>query len=509
MATLTIADTGKPVDLRIDQYATAVDGQRRISWLLPPADWLGVARIQMTAPVHSVPGDARQLGVRLLAASLTTAPHVWMPLGLWLSAIWLITMTVVTGSLLREWLGWLGLVVGVVTVVLQPLIDPVHAADWLMGTALVWSCAPVLVWGLRRYLPMPLLSVTIGMYLLRIWGIMYPPFIGHDYLIHLRRVMQFATGDMWTIEAHPYEFGRRTSIIFPLYYRVADLLSTVMGHHLAMHALIITSETMLGIAVWLLVRRVTGSATIAVWAGILTVMLPISSAVLWWSFMQQITAHVFTIIVAYATVRHDRRGAIIAAVCLGGIALTHIGEMMVAVTWYILLRLSEADRWQLSWWQRTFPVLLLIPLLLPVYWPFVQTVGNNQGTLVNPNLTNTWPRMSTAFTVGLAPFPLLAVLLLLGVALIRLGRVAWSWLGVGVVFFVVELLTRAQVRYIYTIAPLLAIGFAYVLAPLWRRGWASRVFVLAVMALLLWVSVGLWVDGVLAWRKPRIDGLTH
>jgi hypothetical protein len=245
------------------------------------------------------------------------------------------------------------------------------------------------------------------------------------------------------------------------------------------------------------------------WAGILTLMLPISSAVLWWSFMQQITAHVFTIIVAYATVRQDRRGAYIAAVCLGGIALTHIGEMMVAVVWYALLRLSESDRWQAAWWQRTFPVLMLIPLLLPLYVPFLHTVGSSQSALIDPNLTNTWPRLITAFEVGFTPFPLLAVGLLLGVALVQLGRVALSWLGVGVVFFVVELLTRAQVRYIYTIAPLLAIGCASVLAPLWRRGWAGRVFVLMVMALLVWVSIGLWVDGVLGVRKPRIDGLTH
>ncbi len=378
-----------------------------------------------------------------------------------------------------------------------------------MGTALVWSCAPVLVWGLRGRVPMPLLAVVVGMYLMRLWGVMYPPFIGHDYLIHLRRVIQFATGGMWTIAAHPYEFGQRTSIIFPLYYRVADLLSQFLGHHLAMHALIITSETALGIAVWLLVRRATGSARVAMWAGILTLMLPISSAVLWWSFMQQITAHVFTIIVAYATVRQDRRGAYIAAVCLGGIALTHIGEMMVAVVWYALLRLSESDRWQAAWWQRTFPVLMLIPLLLPLYVPFLHTVGSSQSALIDPNLTNTWPRLITAFEVGFTPFPLLAVGLLLGVALVQLGRVAWSWLGVGVVFFVVELLTRAQVRYIYTIAPLLAIGCASVLAPLWRRGWAGRVFVLMVMALLVWVSIGLWVDGVLGVRKPRIDGLTH
>jgi hypothetical protein len=509
MTSLMVADTGAPVDIRVDQFATTVVGQRHIQWLLHPADWSGITRVELNAPVYTAPNDARQLGIRLLSASLTPAQHGWMPLGLWLSASWLIVMVTVAGVLLRPWLGWLGLAIGLATVVVIPLLDPVQASDWLMGTALAWSCAPLIVWGLRKHVPSALLSVTLGMYLFRLWGIMYAPFMGHDYLIHLRRVIQFANGGMWTIEAHPYEFGRRTSIIFPLYYRLADLLSTVFGHHFAMHALIITSETMLGIAVWLLVRRASGSATVAVWAGILTMMLPISSAVLWWSFMQQITAHVFTIIVAYATVRQDRRGAYIAAFCLGGIALTHIGEMMVASIWYVLLRLSEPDRWQQSWWQRTLPMLMLVPLLLPLYWPFLQTIGQNQGSLVDPNIVGTWPRMVVSFTVGFAPFPLFAVLLLLAVALVRLGRVAWSWLGVGVVFFAVELLTKAQVRYVYTLAPLLTIGLAYVLAPWWRRGMAGRVLVVAVTALLLWVSVGLWVDGVLGWRKPRIDGLTH
>jgi hypothetical protein len=44
---------------------------------------------------------------------------------------------------------------------------------------------------------------------------------------------------------------------------------------------------------------------------------------------------------------------------------------------------------------------------------------------------------------------------------------------------------------------------------LWRKGIAGRLFVLCIVGFVAWVSLALWIDGVMGWQKPRIDGLTH
>jgi hypothetical protein len=87
--------------------------------------------------------------------------------------------------------------------------------------------------------------------------------------------------------------------------------------------------------------------------------------------------------------------------------------------------------------------------------------------------------------------------------------VAIPWLAVVAVFATVEALTRAQVRYLYTGAPLIAVAVGWCIPRVWRYGWAGRLLVLLVVAYVAWVSSALWIDAVMGWQKPRIDGLTH
>jgi hypothetical protein len=54
-----------------------------------------------------------------------------------------------------------------------------------------------------------------------------------------------------------------------------------------------------------------------------------------------------------------------------------------------------------------------------------------------------------------------------------------------------------------------AVSLGVALAPVWQRGRAARVLVILVLAIVGWVSMALWVDAVMGWQKPRIDGLTH
>lgn len=510
IAMVALADAGAPVDVQIAGMTTTLTGARTISILLPSTSWHGQQMIAIQSPTVQSAQESRALGIRLRAIGIAQSPApASVPLIVVLSTLWLAIMLSSAVALLwRPW-WWVGTIGAPMIAVSMAGLDPLFAADWLSGLALVSSIVPVIIIVGRRWVPAPLLAVTSAVYLFRFWGVMYPLFAGHDYPIHLRRVFQFSEG-IWTLTANPYEFGRRTSVILPLYYRLADMLSQLLGHHLAMHALIITSETALGIAVWLLVRRAGIRHHTALFAGILTVLWPISSAVLWWSFMQQITAHVFTVLVAYAAVRRDQRGAYLAALFLGLVATMHIGEMMVAALWYGFLRLSEADIGQRTWWRRTLPVLAIVPFLLPLYAPFLQNLTNGGGgTLLNPDLNDVLPRMITAVTVAWQPILVWGAPVVIGLAVWRLQRLGLAWLGVGVTFWLVELVTQAQVRYLYTMTPLLATGFAMTLMPLWRKGYAGRVFVLCLVGFVAWVSMALWIDGVMGWQKPRIDGLTH
>ncbi|MFZ9857229.1 MAG: hypothetical protein ACO3F2_02690 [Roseiflexaceae bacterium] len=514
IASVALADAGVPVDLQIAGMPTMLDGARTISIILPPTPWYGQQVVSIQSPIVQSAQESRALGIRLRAIGFaqSQAPTS-VPLVVALSTLWLALMLSSAVALLYHVWWWIGAIGAPIIVLSLAGLDPLFVADWLSGLALVstiiLSVIVIVIVIARRWVPPSLLAVTGIVYLFRLWGVMYPLFAGHDYPIHLRRVFQFSEG-IWTLTANPYEFGRRTSVILPLYYRLADMLSQLFGNHLAMHVLIITSETALGIAVWLLVRRAGANQRTAIFAGIVTLLWPISSAVLWWSFMQQITAHVFTVLVAYAAVRRDQRGAYLAALFLGIVATMHIGEMMVAALWYGLLRLTEADIGQRTWWRRTLPVLAIVPFLLPLYAPFLQNLANGTGgSLINPNLNEVIPRMLTAVTVAWQPIPVLVAPVVIGIAVWRLKRLGMAWFGVGVTFWLVELVTQAQVRYLYTVTPLLSTGFAIILMPLWRKGYAGRMFVLCLVGFVAWVSMALWIDGVMGWQKPRIDGLTH
>lgn len=513
---LIFADSARPVTTTIESGQMLVQvpmaqATRVVSLLLPHTDMRGSQTITLTTPVIQLAGDERALGIRMRQIAL--GEHAWAwPAPLWWGLlVWLCVVGAGLGMVLVgvRW-AWLGaLIYGPVVLLAMTMSDMLNIGQWFPAWAGIAVLVPLGAWLVRRFAPLALVQGWVVVLSLRLIGITYPTFAGHDYLIHLRRVFLFRDGS-WTMAAHPYEFGRRQSLILPLYYRLADGLGSLLDYHLAMHLIIVLCETGLGLAVWALLRRSGVTPLLALFSGLIVLSIPISSAVLWWSFMQQITAHVFTVVIAYAVVRRDQRGAYLAAGVLAGVALTHIGEAMIAAVWYGLLRLCESDRFTRAWWLRTLPVLGAGVLLIPIYASFfVNNVGNGQAGLINPDLASVWPRMQTAFMVGFAPFPWLAVVLLLAVAV----RVAWRttlpWLLTAGLFFGVELVTQAQVRYIYTAAPLLATGLASVLVPIWRKGWAGRVLVGVCIGFVAWVSLSLWVDAVLGLQKPRIDGLTH
>ncbi len=507
---VSVAASPTPLALYLDGLQV-LHQQRRIYQVIGATpSWTGAHELRINTIPFADPNEERLLGVRVTDATLVQSGGR-LPALFWLGSVFVILACLVTSALV---LGWgMGGVVGATVIAAlitssAPLLDVRAAGTWMFTLAGIAVLLPVSVWGLQRWVPRILMTGWAGLLLVRLWGISYPGFEGHDYRIHLRRLSDFRSG-IWTMSAHPYEFGRRESVILPLFYRVADGIASVLGTHLAMHLLIICAETSVALVVWFILRRVRFAPRTALIAALLVLLMPLSTSVLYWSFMQQICAHVVIFAIAYLTIHGSRRAVWVAGVLLAVVALTHIGETFIAVIWYAAIRLAEPDRFQKSWWVRTLPAALAGVAVSPLYWSFFGSLGANATTIVQPSGQQILNQMQVAFTIGLAPLPLVAAGIVVLLLLWHNPRLTIPWLSVVTVFVGVELVTRAQVRYLYTGAPLVAVALGWCISPLWRKGFAARLLVVLVVGYIGWVSGALWIDAVLGWQKPRIDGLTH
>ena len=506
---VSIAASTKATPMYINGSRTMHSGARTYAVMGTPQTW-GIASLTMSTATFADPQEARTLGVRVIRATVMQVKQHRPNLLVYLSSMVLVLSLAlsawVMGGRARALAG--ALVIGMVIVTLCLRIDPRASGLWLRDIAVVLAGLPVALWVLRRWFPISLLLGWASLFVLRVWGIANPNFEGHDYRIHLRRLSDFASG-IWTLSAHPYEFGRRESIILPLYYRLADAFSALLGTHLALHLIIVMAETSIALVVWLLIRHAAFPARTALIAAFVVLLMPLSSSVLYWSFMQQISAHVFTFAIAYLTSNGSRRAVWLAGILLAIVALTHIGEAFIAAVWYLAIRFSEPDRFTRVWWLKTLPATLAGVAVLPLYWSFLGRIGASGSNLVQPSNTEIAQQLQIAFTVGLAPIPLFAAGIVVALLLVQKPRMALPWVSVVGFFLAVEVATRAQVRYLYTGAPLVAVALGWCIAPLWRKGIAARVFVVLIIGFLGWVTSALWIDAVLGLQKPRIDGLTH
>lgn len=78
-------------------------------------------------------------------------------------------------------------------------------------------------------------------------------------------------------------------------------------------------------------------------------------------------------------------------------------------------------------------------------------------------------------------------------ALRLLGLAFW----IALAYALVGLATNLYVRYMYFLAPFIAIGFAWWVARLARRGWAGRILALSSALLLILAGIAFWVQQVL------------
>ncbi|RLT23013.1 MAG: hypothetical protein DWI30_04565 [Chloroflexi bacterium] len=518
---LIVSDSGRPVPVSLRSgslVVTTIVAQqtRHIALLLPLIHANVDTTVHMYAPPFVHPADERQLGVRvrsvtLLMASSNTLALSWLGVLLWVALIIWVSAWLLRAHRVVVWLsGVLGaplLFAGAI------IINASMTAAWLMSWALVLPLVPLLIVVMRWLrLPTVVQSAVAFWVAVRLLLVVYPAFDGHDFLIHAKRLGEFHRLQSLTLLDHPFEFSGRPALILPLFYWLSDALARVVGLDLAMHVVIVCAESLLAVVVWLILRQCQVPARTAIIATLLTLAMPIATAILWWSFMPQVLAHLLAFVVIYATLRRDRWGAVLAGVAMAGVVWTHIGEVLIVAVWYSAVRVSEPDRGSAAWWWRWLPTVLLPLSATSLYVNYVYTLFHSEPTaarIVPFRFANMLAQMKEGLAVGFAPIAWWITPLLALVAWRRLPQLAPAW-AVTVVFWLgVELITGYQVRYGYLAVPLIAIGLAYCLTPLTRYGRAGWVFALTIVLFVTWVSLALWVDATLLGVHPRVDGLSH
>ncbi|MFM2031973.1 MAG: hypothetical protein RLZZ297_738, partial [Chloroflexota bacterium] len=475
---VTVAAPLVPLGLDINELTVLHAQRRHYFFFAPTTQWWGENTLVLRSTRFADENEARMLGVRVVAVRVQQPVSLFPAAGTFVAGLLLLIGFVVGARVvgMRPAADVAALLAALAVVALLHWLDRRAAAIWMRELAAIAILVPPVCLLLRRWFPVAL-STGWGVVLaIRLWGIRYPGFEGHDYQIHLRRLAQFRTGIL-SLVAHPYEYGRRQSIILPLYYRFADALAQLLSAPLAMHLIIVVAETSVALMVYQLLVRAELTPRAALFAALGVLLVPLSSTVLYWAFMQQITAHVVTFAIAATALSTRRRDHWLSGVLLAVVGLTHIGEALIAAVWYTALRLGQVDRFSAAWWRRWISPVLALGTVIPVYQPFLIGVGQDRGTLLRGVSPDVWAQMGVAVEIAVAPIPLAAAVLLVGVFALRRPRLVLPWALTTAGFWLVEVMTQAQVRYLYTGAPLVFAALGVALAPVWQRGRAAKVLV--------------------------------
>jgi hypothetical protein len=513
---VTLLDSARPLTVQLDSLAIEVNETRRVFILVSLPQ--NSAYVDINAPILQSTTDPRSLGVRISNVLIYRVGN-GVPAPIWFAVLCVLVILLTTSmrvSGVTTWHLWSVVLVVPLLMLWAVTHDASMATGWVWNWVLTWWLLVVASVVMRYFIP----DIPIGVrvlfliwMLVRLIGVTYPGFEGHDYLIHLKRLLAMQETQQWTALDYPYEFNRRPALIVPLFYALSAVFEPLLGISLAMHTIAVCVETATALVVWVLTQRLAVPMRVRVIAIMLLLAMPLSSAVLWWSFFPQILAHFCLFGMMMSVVRRDMRGAWWSGVWCAAIAWSHIGEILIAVVWYICVRIYEPDRGTRDWWMRWVPIMLIPLSALVVYIPYIQLLMAQSAlgvpSLRTPPLLPRLSQIKEAFAVGFAPIPWWLFPIIWGVAWRRVPLLARPWLIAATVWIFVELVSGYQVRYIYFTVPLLVLGISYILVPHTRRGWAGRMFVMTIVLFVTWVSFAHWHDVTLLWYRMRVDGLTH
>jgi hypothetical protein len=527
---------GEPVVIgigtRYTVSTTTRDHGRQLRLLVPQASSDGALTVQLSSPARVTPGDGRALGLRLEAATLDVRVA-----GIGAAALPLLgAQLLLLGScgMLLHWLqvARLGRVLGTSIVALgtvgfvatQPLLATSYLLRLAVAVALLAALTPLLLPPLLRALGPTLGRAVWGIALLacalRLIGTLYPPFDAYDLQLNLGRLHSVVAGNL-VLTGRALEFRNNPTVYPPGPYLVfaPGLLLGLSPKLLVQGSIAIVDG--LGAATTALLAHTLGLGRRTVLlTALLYAAVPITFTTLWYGLTAQIfgQALMAPLAVALLLALRQRRWAWASALALLCVAcLSHIGVATLAIAWLaaVLLLFGLQPKRRRALYR--VGTLLMLGSFLAVSLIYIDvvllklaalhTVGEQvRAATYLPAYNLIWRGWLIAFS------PLVLVLLPLGLWSIWRSLTSDSqtligaWLGVVVLFCVVELVSALQVRYIYFLTPLACLLAAHCLALLVKHGRAAVWVTVIVVTLLLGNSI-VWWDASFNDQSPSMVSL--
>jgi toxin CptA len=495
-----------------DTYASPTD-PRRVGFAI---DW-----IELGAASQTGPAPPQLLGqALLLALALVLVRELLLPRG------WQLASGAVLAAALLAANFWQPLWVSQALWAWLAIAAALLAASWLLAPRFARLLSD---WMTPRQAGVAW-ALLVAALALRLLGATHPLFDIHDLGFHRPWLTTVMRGELY-IFSTPSEFQNREIFNPPAGYLLMAPLQ------LFLPSVKLSVQVATGLVDWLgcllllaLARELGLSARAGLLALALYAALPINTTMLWWGFVTNDMAQTSGLLLFWALLRlarrPDRAGWAIFTFAVAASLLMHIGAVVLTIGllagtlvlgW---LRLTPRVRWAAASGFALAAALTGLVYFLAVASPAIAQPSDETAAALRETggeaaidlATRLW-LVSRGVDFGYTW--LLAALAPLGYAqLLRvrprhpLGRVlVVAWLLICLGFFGVYLGLGLLVRYLYFAAPLAALGLGVLLDGLWRR--RGQVVVTAIVLLVAWSGIALWVGGVLMRIKPSLVPLTH
>lgn len=526
-----VAERNLAVDVagqRVAHITVAQQPRRYLLLIAPDAAPGGRMDVRITSETTSVAPDPRRLGVRVveLTVAKNGASIVWPAVAVLLTPV--VTLAGTAFCLRR--IGWrrnaigggLALVTGILFAAqhwMLPIFAPIYLAR-LAGAALALAGLTALLlpalesrltW-LEPRMARALWGAALLACAVRLVGTLYPPFDAYDLSLNLGRFFRTIGGTLVDTN-RSFEF-REGVTVYPSGPYLTLMPGVLLGltPKLAVQGAIALLDGLGALTTGLLAVRLGQGRQTALIAALAYAALPVMLTSLWFGHTAQVFGQGLMAPLALAllsALEHKRGRAWLLALALLSMALlSHIGVTILALAWLGLAWLFMALQPPRYAW-RPFTLMLaagaIIGLAL-VYGPAAQLklaeLGKVGAAISSgddaPAYNLIWRAIQISFYELGWMLALPGMLLLRRDLLPRGGTTLLSaWLAAVLLFWVVEIVTGLQVRYLVFLAPLACIFIGSMLARLIERGPAGALAAWGTLALLLVTGSAPWYIGIL------------
>lgn len=513
--------------------------------LLPPASALD---LRVSAPVWQPPGDPRTLGV-LVAGCVLRAIPVAPTIGSSLGLISPITFWPLLGMLLiwpplRRWVPIaVGFALGLGITLLALLAywaDPLRFVLGARPALVALSMALVLALLLRSVLgryasglavppSAPLLNslalIFFGLFALRYGGRIYPASMPGDLGFHVNRQNDVLRGTVLLLSKH-----RGIDFPYPPALYVLQLPLRLLP--LTPEALVEISDALWGalgvFPLAILALRAFRRERAALFAALVYALLAPAIMSLWWSFLPHIFAQELAVLIISGLVvgwpaLAERRSIALLAAALAFLWSAHYGyylnvSLLLVLAGGIALGSPGRERPRLAGIVLAFGLaqVIVLALFYSAFVPLFATqaqklvvggMGAVQGGRVALPRSELWrilvrDGLRAHYATVALPVGLLGCYGLLSHRAPRILRwLVAATLALALAQAAMPFVTLSTVttRWLSFLTWLVAIGSAFCLDALWRRGRAARLLALALVGWIAWTTLWMWIQA-LAYR---------